>query len=613
MKKNLIISLLGVLFTIFFVETNAQCTITADAYPTTVCVGDPVTLTSAGACGYLMYNDFNNGTPGAGWVATTGVDFSNPCNPTADGTIYLWMGSAVPIPRTLTTIDFNVDGACEISFDMKYAIQSQSSPCEGIDEYNEGVSLQYSVNAGGTWVDIAYFQPDGVILTTNPGTSGTCISSPYITPFTSWDTYTFPVPLAAQTPSTRFRWIQLDYSSQSNDHWGLDNIEIVCPSNVQISWDHGPTVFDPPTVYPTGDTTYVVTILDTVSGQWATDSVFIDVKPIPTSDFTVESPICTDELSTIEYTGTGSSASTFNWLFSGGTIVSGSGPGPYELQWPVGGLMYISLEVTDSGCTSPVTYDSVLVYTAPNVDFLADVQDGCEPLDVQFTDNSFPAGSIWDWSFGDGNTSADQNPFHTYSNAGLYDVTLIVQTAEGCDDTLTMSNYIEVYPSPVANISADPTETTIVSPEIDFSSTSTNVNTWYWEFGDGTNSSDPPVVTHEYTTDGLFTVWLYVESANGCRDSAYVNVEILAEPYFYNIITPNGDGRNDTYTVENGERLHNQLTVFNRWGKKIFEAIDYDNSWDGGDFADGTYYVIYLYGNELENEYHGTVTIIRGM
>ncbi|MBN2730644.1 MAG: gliding motility-associated C-terminal domain-containing protein [Bacteroidales bacterium] len=612
MKKNIILSIVGLLFSLSFSQVSAQCTVTADAYPLTVCSGDPVSLTAAGSCGYLMYNDFNNGTAGAGWVATTGVDFSNPCNPTSDGTIYMWMGSSVPIPRTLTTIDFNVDGACEISFDLKYATQSQSSPCEGIDEMDEGITLQYSTNSGGTWVDIAYFRADGVILATAiaPGSNNTSITN-YNTPFTVWDNYSFPVPPAAQTPSTRFRWIQQAYSSQSNDHWGLDNIEIVCPSNVQVDWAHGATGFNPPTVYPVSDTTYIVTILDTVSGQWAIDSVSIDVKPIPTSDFTVESPICSDELSTIEYTGTGSTASSFNWLFSGGTIASGSGAGPYELSWPVGGLMYVSLEVTDSGCTSPVTYDSVLVYTAPQISFTVDDQDGCEPHNVQFTDNSFPAGSIWDWDLGDGNSSTDQNPTHTYTADGSYSVSLILTTAEGCDDTLTMPNYITVYPSPVAYISADPISTTIVSPEITFSSTSTGVDTWYWTFGDGTNSSSPPDITHEYLTDGTFSVWLFIESVNGCRDSAYVNVEILAEPYFFNIITPNSDGRNDTYVVQNGERLTNELTVFNRWGKKVFEATNYQNDWDGGDLADGTYYIIYLYGNELENEYHGTLTILR--
>ena len=340
------------------------------------------------------------------------------------------------------------------------------------------------------------------------------------------------------------------------------------------------------------------------------------MKPIPTSDFITESPICSDELSTIEYTGNGSSATTFNWLFSGGTVASGSGVGPYEVSWPVGGLMYVSLEVTDSGCTSPVTYDSVLVYTAPDATFSVDDPDGCEPHAVQFTDNSFPAGSIWEWTFGDGGISADQNPAYIYTNSGNYDVTLIVVTADGCDDTLTIPNYIEVYPSPVANISADPVSTTIVDPEITFSSTTNNVNDWLWTFGDpgsgiNNSSTNPPDVIHEYSTDGLFTACLHVTTIDGCEDSVCIQVEIIAEPHFYNIITPYVDGYNDYFVIENAERIPNELLIFNRWGKKIFEAVNYQNDWNGDDFADGTYYIIFRYGIDLEDEYHGTLTIIR--
>lgn len=601
----------------YSVSVQAQCTVTAAAYPTTVCAGDPVTLTSTGACGYLMYNDFNNGTAGAGWVATTGVSFSNPCNPTADGTIYMWMGSAVPIPRTLTTIDFNVNGACEIRFDMKYATQSQSSPCEGIDEYDEGITLQYSINGGTSWVDIAYFRPDGVILPNAiaPGSNNTSITN-YTTPFTVWDNYSFPVPSAAQTNSTRFRWIQQDYSSMANDHWGLDNIEILCPSNVLVQWSHGPTVFDPPTVYPTSDTTYTVTITDTVSGLTAVDSVHIDVKPVPSSDFNVVSPICSDLFSTINYTGTGSSASSFNWLFSGGSILSGTGAGPYTVSWPVSGTMFVSLEVTDSGCVSPVTYDSVVVQTTPVAGFVADDINGCAPHTVNFTDLSNPSGTIWNWILGDGSSSNIQNPSHTYTTPGLYDVTLAVESPEGCNDTLTYTNYIEVYEQPVANISADPLTTSIMDPEIIFSSNSMGVNDWFWNFGDpgslGNNTSMlPPSVSHVYSADGHFLVMLVVTSANGCVDTAYINVEVIAEPSFYNIITPDGNGQNDVFEILNAERIPNELVVFNRWGKKVYEATNYQNDWDGGDLSDGTYYYIFIYGVELQNEYQGTLTIMR--
>ena len=595
-------------------EVFSQCAVTASAYPTTVCAGDAVTLTSVGACGYLMNNDFNNGTAGAGWVATNGVSFSNPCNPTADGTIYLWMGDAVPIPRTLTTINFNVNGACEISFDMKYAIQSQSSPCEGIDEMDEGITLQYSTNSGGTWHDIAYFRPDGVILPNAIalGSNNNSITN-YNTPFTVWNNYTFPVPTAAQTPSTRFRWIQQDYSSMSNDHWGLDNIEIMCPSNVLVQWSHGPTVFDPPEVYPTQDTWYIVQITDTVTGQSAIDSVFVDVVPVPSSDFTVVSPICSDDFSTITYGGTSSPTATYNWLFSGGTILSGSGAGPYNLRWPTGGTMWISLEVTDGGCTSPATFDSVVVYSAPTAAISADVHEGCQPLTVQFTDLSNPPGSVWQWNFGDMTTSLVQNPSHTFNNAGLYDISLIVTTPQGCDDTVTYSNYINVYNQPIANITATPEITSIVDPEITFNSNSTGVANWFWNFGDGQTSNSQPSVIHEYSSDGVFNVSLIVSSADGCSDTAYTTIQIIAEPEFYNVITPDGNGMNDYFIITNAERIPGKLQVFNRWGKKIWESsgTSYNNDFDGGDFSDGTYYYIYTYGVNMEKSYQGTLTILR--
>jgi gliding motility-associated-like protein len=277
-------------FSIFLLtknETYSQCNITAYASHDTICLGDTVYIWSDGGCPqYALNNNFDLGNAGAGWTATTGVDFSNPCNPSANGTIYMWMGSSVPIPRTLTTVAFNMIAMnCSggnICFDMKYATQSQSSPCEGPDMLDEGVSLQYSTNGGTTWIDIAYFQPDGTVLVSNTGNTGSAgLTSPYTTPFTSWDNYCFPIPAAAITTTTQFRWIQTDYSSQSNDHWGLDNVEIYCSAIGQtINWSHGPTTLSGGTQSPTTTTTYTVTVADGL-GNSAVDSVRVVVLPIP--------------------------------------------------------------------------------------------------------------------------------------------------------------------------------------------------------------------------------------------------------------------------------------------------------------------------------------------
>ena len=190
--------------------TYAQCEVTANINPAVICAGEAVTLTATGGCGtYLMSNDFNNGTPAPGWVATTGVDFTNPCGLGPDS-IYLWMGNQVPIPRTLTTVPLNVIAGCLISFWLRFEIQTaQPGTCEGPDLVGEGVSLQYSTDAGTTYTDIAYFRPDGEVCPSYPNTNGfTTILNGMATAFTTWAQYQFAIPPAAQSPNTIFRWRQ---------------------------------------------------------------------------------------------------------------------------------------------------------------------------------------------------------------------------------------------------------------------------------------------------------------------------------------------------------------------------------------------------------------------
>jgi gliding motility-associated-like protein len=603
------------LFIIVFMHfnANAQCDVTANIYPSTICAGQAVTLTSTGGCGYLMSNDFNNGTPGAGWTSSTGVSFTNPCGVGPDA-IYLWMGDQVPIPRTLTTIPFDVVNGCEVRFWMKFAVQSAPNPCEGPDLANEGVSLQYSTN-GSTWTDIIYFRPDGVMTPSYPNSSGfTSVSGGMQTAFTSWAQYTFPVPPAAISPNTSFRWIQHAYTSLVYDHWGVDVVEILCPSSTAIQWSHGPTVFNPPQVFPMQDTCYIVTVTDTAFGSGsASDTVCVTVNPVPTSDFNVVSPICSKEFSTITYTGDGDPGATYNWSFSGGQVISGTGQGPYEVKWTNEGWKFISLDVNQNGCNSTTTFDSVLVNLSPTVVFTGTPTRGCMPLTVDFTDFTSPQGSQWSWSFGDGAYSSDQNPTHTYTLPGQYSVNLIVETDAGCADTLTRNNFIEVYGQPIADFTWSPEVGKVYDPTITFYADVTYASAVFWDFGYGPTSTDFPPVTHTFPdVEENYTVTLIVTNEHGCNDTISKVVQIIDDILeFPNVITPNADGLNDYFVIVNGDKYPgNKLVVFNRWGKKVFEQQNYDNRWDGGDLVDGTYFYIFTY---LDKEYHGSLTILRGL
>ncbi|MDZ7777706.1 MAG: PKD domain-containing protein [Bacteroidales bacterium] len=128
---------------------------------------------------------------------------------------------------------------------------------------------------------------------------------------------------------------------------------------------------------------------------------------------------------------------------------------------------------------------------APVAAFSADKTSVEEDTSIPFTDESTGEPTEWQWDFGDGNTSAEQNPTHTYVSEGTYDVELTVSNEEGSDSE-SKTNYITVNAAgsvPVAAFTAN--QTSIEEGGIiEFTDQSTNNPTsWSWDFGDGSTSS----------------------------------------------------------------------------------------------------------------------------
>ena len=126
------------------------------------------------------------------------------------------------------------------------------------------------------------------------------------------------------------------------------------------------------------------------------------------------------------------------------------------------GTYYFAIKVGCNGNDNgnPVNFevliDEVTLQEATNVpkpsaDFFTDVTEGDAPLTVYFTDLSENATS-WAWDFGDGTTSTEQHPSHTYSTAGTYTVTLVA-TNQGFNDTITVEDIINVTGSTAAGLS----------------------------------------------------------------------------------------------------------------------------------------------------------------
>jgi PKD repeat protein len=149
-------------------------------------------------------------------------------------------------------------------------------------------------------------------------------------------------------------------------------------------------------------------------------------------------------------------------------------------------------------------------------DFSANTFIGCAPLEVDFTNQSLYAISYL-WSFGDGNSSNQIDPTHTYTAAGVYDVTLFA-FGSSTNDTATKTFQVIVTPTPTADIVAYPLPVTNPNDSVVFASSSFGASQWRWDFGDG-NTSTEPNPSHYYANEGDYTVTLIVSNAYGCSDT----------------------------------------------------------------------------------------------
>ncbi|MCK9611299.1 MAG: gliding motility-associated C-terminal domain-containing protein [Bacteroidales bacterium] len=353
--------------------------------------------------------------------------------------------------------------------------------------------------------------------------------------------------------------------------------------------------------------TYSVTVSDANDLVAPTScSVTILGPNAPTYSYTTESSCINGSNGSIDLTiVSGSPPYSFHWSNNATTEdISGIPPGNYTVT------------ITDNGSCGAITNIPVGSLPSPPVNFSISPGTGCTPVTAYFEDITNDNIVDWHWEFGD-DTEFDgvsqlSHTFTASSQTEVYWASLEVINEDGCSATLLINNAVTVYPNPVATITADPTVAYLNEP-ITFTGTSGyDVNSWTWDFnypGGTLETFTVNTASHSYPSEGFYTVFLMIQNNGGCIDTTSIQIEII-DIQIPNIFTPNGDGYNDIFEIKNIERLKNtNIKIFNRWGKKIFDEDNYQNSWDGKNYADGVYYYLITMGGE--NYFHGTVTIMR--
>jgi PKD repeat protein len=244
------------------------------------------------------------------------------------------------------------------------------------------------------------------------------------------------------------------------------------------------------------------------------------------------------------------------WEFGDGATSTSQNP---SHTFSEAGIYGVRLTVNNADGSSSITKTLVVTATAntpprdlpsiPLASFTVDVDLGIAPLTVNFTDTSTGDIASWDWDFGDGHTSASQNPSNDYAAAGTYKATLTVTDSNGQTSTATQTIIVSADTNPadnppIATISADVYEGD-APLEVTFSST-VNTSCFYeWDFGDGDTSTEANPV-HTFTVPGRYHVVLKVRNAYGETETS-VDIVVLQVwinpqtglPYYYVIDKPN--------------------------------------------------------------------------
>jgi PKD repeat protein len=306
---------------------------------------------------------------------------------------------------------------------------------------------------------------------------------------------------------------------------------------------------------------------------------------------------------TVKFTDTSTGTPT-SWLWDFGDGGTSPEQNPTHI-YTAEGTYAVKLTVSNSLGTDSeektgyITVGSAVL--APVTEFSSDLTSGKAPLTVQFKDVSTNTPTAWEWDFGDGKSSTEQNPTHTYETLGAYTVKLTASNYGGSNST-TKTDYISVtsdVSAPVANFTTD-ANSGQVPFTVHFTDTSVgSVSSWKWDFGDGSISTEQNP-THTYVTVGSYNINLTAIGPGG-RTTATLPVTVSAP------LTSNSyNGGIPLTTVQNGTvsggLWYDSYYAMETSAKKTFDLPAYSKIKWARLYVD-------VYDGHMENNYRGNVSI----
>ncbi|MCO4805240.1 MAG: gliding motility-associated C-terminal domain-containing protein [Flavobacteriales bacterium] len=438
-----------------------------------------------------------------------------------------------------------------------------------IDDY---LFIDYSTNGGGAWTNIDSLDP---------------------TEYQAFKRFRATIPTGAQTISTRFRIIQSGSYSANEDVWLVDEFgAYVEASSITDSLRWTPTLMvdDSTAISPIGypeDTTVFSVYFRDSAGCVYSDSIAV-TAPEPLNE-----PVDFDTLkcnnTPINFTAL-EGGGTYEWTPASGV----SDPNAQSVLLTATEKTDYQIKIVDPwGCDSTIQRVSIDVKFPPSVPNFRDTLV-CDGGVIQYVINDSSANITWSDNSVSESFSITQSGtyfYHAENECGVSSDSISVVTAK----------------SPEVEVGAD----LLLCPHQPLTITlNDDGNAFFWSNGDAG-------VSTEFLSAGTFTVT--VTNPDGCASSdslrVYDDCESLIK--FPNVFTPNGDGVNDLFVIEANNVQKVEVTVYNRWGQRVFYAARPDFYWDGTIYgtpaSEGIYYLFLevLTADGRDINHKGSLSLIR--
>lgn len=310
--------------------------------------------------------------------------------------------------------------------------------------------------------------------------------------------------------------------------------------------------------------------------------IVVVVADAVSADYTYDANNCQAGPIDFKYEGSGP-VGEYAWDFGDGAASNQASP---THEYISAGSYGAKLVVRSAeGCTDSLETE-INYFPIPPLQLAEpDIVEGCEPVTANFDKLSGVLDATYQivWDFGDGNSSSEIAPIHTYSE-GNFDIALSITTQGGCTFKEVYPNWVNVAATPTADFGWSPKNLDALHKNVTFENKSSGASAWNWDFGDGLQSNLPNP-EHEYRDTGTYIVRLVAVGQSGCRDTLLHTLDVLPFVHYVlpNAFSPNHDDINDVFMGKGsiGRAADFQMTIWDRWGRSVFATTNPSNAWNG--------------------------------